>query len=112
MTARKISEKYETFVEEDKRPLARDMLAEAIEHLRPKIADHSLPLKRRIRLIWGAAKVCRELGSSDVVEAELIKLTNEVRLIVHLGRHGTEDLVHIIRWGLLGHNPFETGPLQ
>ncbi len=89
-----------------------DRLTEALGCLRPEIADRKQPIKRRLRLLWAAAKICRDLGAVDVVEEEFTKFARETGVLADLGRYAAEDLAHVIRWGLLGQNPFEEGPLQ
>jgi hypothetical protein len=119
--------------EEDKRllELARDggappvdLLAQAIERARPLVADRSRSTKQRIRLLWAAAKMARDLGASDVVHDTFMVLAVEVHLIDSNGwwtgedvresvrRYGAEGVAHAIRWALRGLNPVEEGALE
>jgi hypothetical protein len=104
--------------------LATCPLDQVIDTLRPLLADPSLSTKARIRMLWGAAKKARDLGSSDVVRDAFMELAVEVNLIDRNGRwtgedvresirrYGREDVEHTIKWALRGWNPFETGPLE
>jgi hypothetical protein len=105
-------------------PLTVDLLTNAIEHVRPMLADESRPTKQRIRILWATAKKARDLGASDVVKVVFIALAVETSLIDSNGRWtgadvreslrrlGAEDVAHAITWALRGWNPFEKGPLQ
>lgn len=101
-----------------------DLLTQAIERARPLVADRSRSTKERIRLLWAAAKMARELGASDVVNRAFMALALKVQLIDSNGRwtgedvresvrrYGAEDVAHAIRWALRGWNPFEEGPFE
>jgi hypothetical protein len=103
---------------------AVDLLRLAIERVRPLLADTKRPTKERVRILWSAVKHSRDLAASDVVADDFARLAVEVGLIDAKGwwtgedvredrrQYGREDIDHVIRWGLLGLNPFETGPLQ
>jgi hypothetical protein len=106
------------------RALPVDLLAQAIEHARPLVADRSRSTKQRIKLLWAAAKMARDLGAWDVVHDAFMQLAVEVHLIDSNGgwtgedvresvrRYGAEDVAHAIRWALRGWNPFEEGALE
>ena len=101
---------------------AVDLLADAIEHTRPLLTE-LLPTKKRIRILWAAAKQSRDLAASDVVHGAFMALAIETTLIDRRGfwtgndfresvrRFGAEDVAHVISWALRGWNPFEKGPL-
>jgi hypothetical protein len=101
--------------------LDKDLLAHAIERVRPMLATGTT--KERVHLLWAAAKAARDLGASDVVHDAFMALAVEVNLIDKNGRwtgddvresvrrYGREDVEHTIRWALRGWNPFEKGPL-
>jgi hypothetical protein len=101
-----------------------DLLAQAIERTRPLLADITRPPKERIRVLWAAAKMARDLGAWDVVHDAFMQLAVEVHLIDSNGwwtgedvresvrRYGAEDVAHAIRWALRGWNPFEEGALE
>jgi hypothetical protein len=100
-----------------------DLLSQAVERARPMIADCSRTTNERIRFLWAAAKMARELGASDVVFDAFMALAVDAGLIDARGRwitddvresarrYGAEDIAHAIRWALRGWNPFEKGPL-
>lgn len=101
---------------------AVDLLADAIEHTRPLLAE-SLPTKKRIRILWATAKQSRDLAASDVLHSAFMVLAIETALIDRRGfwigndvresvrKFGAEDVAHVITWALRGWNPFEKGPL-
>ena len=74
----------------------------------PKVTD----LKRRLREFWAHAKAARDTAAADVFTEEFTRLANESGLTRDLGRHGAEDIAHVIRWAYRGWNPFESGPLK
>jgi hypothetical protein len=82
-----------------------DVLARAIEHVRPHL-DPALPIGERIRNFWAGVVASRELAASEMIEAKFLPLAHEVGLAGELGRHAEEDLRHVIRWAMLDQNPF------
>jgi hypothetical protein len=100
-----------------------DMLSQAIEFVRPMVADANRPTKERIHILWAAAKKSRDLGASDVVQRAFMMLAVEANLIDQRGYwtgadirdervpFGAQDVAHVIRWAMRGWNPFEKGPL-
>jgi hypothetical protein len=105
-------------------PPAVDFLQQVIDNARPQVADESAPTKERMQALWAYAKHSRGLAASDVLLDVFMQLAINAKLIdangwwlpgdvrVSIRRHGREDIDHVIRWALLGQNPFETGPLQ
>jgi hypothetical protein len=85
-------------------PPAVDMLAAAIEHVRPHL-DRSLPIGRRARVLWAAVAAGRSLGAVDVVEREFVRLADESGLTCDL-TGGAKTIDHIIRSALLDQIPF------
>ena len=88
---------------------AIDLLAQFVARIRPTLTDRSVPIKARIRLFWSAAKAASSCGASDVVTEEFAALADITGLTADLGRHGSEDVEHVLRWAWRGRNPFETG---
>jgi hypothetical protein len=88
------------------RPAGRvvDLLSSALARVRPDL-DRRLPIGERARAFWAAAVAARNLGSADVVRAELLDLARETGLTADLVG-GLEDVEHLIRWGFLDRNPF------
>jgi len=105
-------------------PPAVSLLAQAIEHVRPLLADQTKSTKLRVRILWGAAKSARDLAACDVVTDEFLRLAVETNLIDTRGywtdrdvresvrRHGRADILHAVQWGQRGLNPFERGSLK
>jgi hypothetical protein len=100
-----------------------DLLAEAVDQVRPLLMDTKRPTKERVHVLWSAAKAARNLSSSDVIQNTFTKLAVDVGLIDSAGRwtgndvrdwvqrYGKEDIAHVVTWALRGWNPFEKGPL-
>jgi hypothetical protein len=82
-----------------------DLLARAVEHVRPYL-DPALPIGERIRNLWAGVVASRDLAAADVIEAEFLPLAREVGLVGELGRHAEQDIRHVIRWAMLNQNPF------
>ena len=87
-------------------PLAIALIDQAIAYVRPHL-DRSLAVSNRIRSLWAAVVASRDLGASDVIEDEFMRLAGEMGLARDLGRHADETLRQVIRWAMLGRNPFQ-----
>jgi hypothetical protein len=85
-----------------------DLLTQAIDCVRRQLGP-SLSAAQRIRLFWAGVIAARDLASSDVLEQEFLRLGRDCRFTANLGRHGDEDMAHVVRWALLGRNPFGAG---
>lgn len=81
-------------------------LSQALNYVRPRL-DPTLPVTERLRTFWAAVVAARDLGATDVVENEFMKLARDTGLHQELGRHADEDLHHVFRLALLGSNPFQ-----
>jgi hypothetical protein len=100
-------------------PIAIDLLGEAIERVRPLLADRRKSTKARVRILWAAVMAARDLGASDRVHGGFGALTVQTGLIDHRGRwtgkdvrpsqrrYGIEDVDHVIMWAMRGMDPFE-----
>jgi hypothetical protein len=86
-------------------PPAIALIDRAIGYVRPHL-DRSISVSNRIRNLWAAVVAARDLGASDVIEDEFMRLAGETGLARDLGRHADETLRHVIRWAMLGRNPF------
>jgi hypothetical protein len=86
-------------------PPAVDLLAQAIAEVAPHF-DRSIAVADRVRSLWAAVVAARDLGAADVIEDEFLKLAHATGLSVDLGRHGDEDVRHVICWAIRGWNPF------
>ena len=87
-------------------PETVDPLTQATAYVRP-LLDRSYPVGERLRTFWAAVVAARDIGASDVVEAEFLQLARDVGLFADLGRHAAADLRHVIRWAMLNQNPFQ-----
>ena len=84
---------------------ATDLRGQAIETVRPHLCS-TLPIGERVRNLWAGVVASRGLAAGDVIEAEFIRLAQEIGLARDLGRHADEHLRHVVRWGLLNRDPF------
>jgi hypothetical protein len=84
---------------------AVDELKRALDHFRPKL-DRALPIAARARNFWAIVVAVRDLAAADVVRQDLTDLLRSTGLVADLGRHGPEDIEHLIRWGMLKRDPF------
>jgi hypothetical protein len=82
-----------------------DLLTQVINQLRPHLA-RSIPLPERLRTFWAVALESRNLGASDVVIDDFMRVAAETGLTADLGRHGVEDIAHTIDWAMRGLDPF------
>ena len=88
------------------RPSAIDLISHAIWYVRPHL-DRSIPVTDRVRNLWAAVVAARDLGTSDVIEDEFLRLASDSGLAHDLGRHADNDLRHVIRWAMRNRNPFQ-----
>jgi hypothetical protein len=86
-----------------------DALAEALDHVRAHLTDRSRPAAERLRKLWTGVVAARDLAAANTLKQAFQELARQVGLDRDLGRHAQEDLEHVIRWGLLGRNPFGSG---
>jgi hypothetical protein len=82
-----------------------DLLSQAVNLVRAEM-DPSLPISERLRTIWAGAHAASDLGAVDVVESEFLALAKECGLYRDLGRTAESDIKHLIRWAMLGRDPF------
>jgi hypothetical protein len=87
------------------------IVTQVIEVLGTQLSP-DLSVKDRIATFWSVVVESRDLGSTDVVAEVFTELADRCGLTAALGRHGREDVDHVVRWGLAGLNPFAGGPLQ
>jgi hypothetical protein len=87
-------------------PETVDPLTQATAYVRP-LLDRSFPLGERLRTLWAGVVAARDVGASDVVEAEFLQLARDVGLFTDLGSHAAADLRHVIRWAMLNQCPFQ-----
>ena len=87
-------------------PPAIDLLTHATVYLRPYL-DRSVPVGDRLRNFWAAVFAARDLAACELVENEFLQVARDAGLAIDLGRHADDDLRHVIRWAILGQNPFQ-----
>jgi hypothetical protein len=88
-------------------PTPSDPLDQAVALTRNRIADRSRTLSERIQTLWAAVYAARTLGAADIVAAAFIGLAENTGLVADLGRHGAEDVAHVVRWAMRGLDPFD-----
>jgi hypothetical protein len=88
-----------------RKPPAVDLLDQATAYVAPYF-DPSISARDRLKDFWAAVVAARNLGASDVIEGEFIRLAHDTGLARDLGHHAEHDLRHVIRWAMLDRNPF------
>jgi len=94
---------------EDHDTAARDMLADAVAYVRPHLSRGG-SAGDRLRTLWAGVKAARDLGAADVVEDEFVGLACDAGLVIDdpaRGLFGEKTVRHVIRWAMLGMNPFQ-----
>ena len=81
-------------------PAAIDLLAQAIERVRPML-DQKLPLKARVRVLWAGTKNARSFAATDVLAAEFFELASDTGLTADLDDpvrriSGEETVRHVV----------------
>jgi hypothetical protein len=61
----------------------------------------------RLHTLWAGVAAARDLGAADVIQAEFLALAHNTGLAGDLGHRADADLRHVIRWAMLGQNPFQ-----
>jgi hypothetical protein len=85
---------------------AVDPLTEALAYARPRL-EGANTIGDRLRTLWAAVVAARDIGPSNLVEEEFFKLARDTGLAADLGSRADADLRHVIRWAMLGMNPFQ-----
>ncbi len=87
-------------------PTVVDTVTRALDCVRPHL-NRANPPGERLRTLWAAVVAARELGASDIVQDQFLKLARETGLVGDLGRNADADLRHVIRWAMIDQNPFQ-----
>jgi hypothetical protein len=66
-------------------------------------------VKVRLRLLWQAVKAARGKTDDAELRRQFLDRATKSGLVAALGRHGKEDVDHVIRWGLLDRDPWPAG---
>ena len=74
------------------------------------IARRGLPFKTLAALamsgdVWAGAKAASDMAPADIIIRKFLQLAFDAG-ITKLGRHGEQDIKHIIDWAIKGHDPF------
>lgn len=83
----------------------KDLLSTAVAHVRPHMERGTVG--DRLRILWAGVAAARDLGAADAIQAEFLTLARNTGLAADLGHHADADLRHVIRWAMLGQNPFQ-----
>ena len=60
----------------------------------------------RVQRLWAVGCALRGRAPEAELHALLIGCAQRSGLTAALGRHGREDVEHVVRWALLGRDPF------
>jgi hypothetical protein len=87
-----------------------------IDVVQPQIKTAAAPrfhnpsaVKLRLRKLWLTAMAARDKGDHTDLRRQFIEYARTSGLIADIGRHGEEDVRHVVDWGLRGMNPWGTG---
>ena len=80
-------------------------LDHAVERVRGDLSG-SHPLSARLRALWAGAKAASDMAPADVIARKFLQLAFDAGLTAQLGRHGEQDIRHVIDWAIKGHDPF------
>ena len=47
-----------------------------------------------------------DMAPADVIACKFLQLAFDAGLTAQLGRHGEQDIRHVIDWAIKGHDPF------
>jgi hypothetical protein len=95
-------------------------VSDVLTRVLARLADETQrakPVSERIRGFWTVVMAARHTLDHEIIEPEFMRFARESRLIADLDRHGREhgrgqygdeDVRHVLRWGLLGRDPFGT----
>jgi hypothetical protein len=81
-------------------------ISHAVTFLRP-LLGRTEAIGDRLRTLWAGVAAARDMAAREVIEDEFFKLAVDAGLASDLGQHGEADLRHVIRWAVLGQNPFQ-----
>ncbi len=69
-------------------------------------------MKVRLRLFWRAASVARGKASDDKLRQQFMQQARRSGLVAAVdaaSRHGEDDVMHVLNWGLRGKDPWGSG---
>src|SRR3954469_17172908 len=89
------------------RPPPVDLLAEALNRLRPRLADAALTPRQRLQFLWAGAAAANRFAARDVWGDAFARLIVETGLLHRLNRRtSAQDLCHLLAWAWMGRNPW------
>ncbi len=86
-----------------------DLLSDAVSIVRSRLRRGN-SAGDRLRTLWAGATAAGDLGAPDVVENEFLQLARDAGLVIEDPAHGLfgeKTVKHVIRWAMLGMNPFQ-----
>jgi hypothetical protein len=82
-----------------------DLLSAAVAQVRPHMERGTVG--DRLRTLWAGVTAAGDLAAADAIQVEFMTLARDTGLAADLGHHADADLRHVIRWAMLGQNPFQ-----
>jgi hypothetical protein len=67
------------------------------------------PVKRRLQDFWALVMAVKDDGDHTDLRQQFMDHAHASGLVAALGRHGEEDVRHILDWGLRGISPWAKG---
>lgn len=83
-----------------------DLVAEITSNLASKLR-RDIPVVVRIKGFWACAAALRNHAPHEEIKQAFLVLAEQSGLVADLGRHGGEDVRHVLDWALRGRIPFE-----
>jgi hypothetical protein len=78
-----------------------DLVAEIAAHLANEL-HRDIPVAVRIKTFWAYAEAIRGAAPHEQIKQAFLVLAEQSGLISDLGRHGREDVHHVLDWALRG----------
>jgi hypothetical protein len=82
-----------------------DIVVEITTHLANELSRDT-PVTMRVKIFWARAEALRQVASHPQITRAFFALAKRSGLIADLGRHGDEDVRHVLDWALRGRIPF------
>ena len=73
----------------------------------PDELGRDIPVAMRIKIFWARAEALRQDAPHKQIEQQFMALAKQSGLFTDLGRHGGEDVRHVLSWALRGRVPFD-----
>ena len=82
-----------------------DIVVAITAHLANELG-RDIPVAMRIKIFWARAEALRQDAPHKQIEQQFMALAKQSGLFTDLGRHGGEDVRHVLSWALRGRVPF------